>query len=159
MSVSLSRTYPDAACIGVGAVVWRDGKILLVRRARPPAAGLWAVPGGGVRLGETLQQAAEREMQEELGIRVRAREPVYAFDLIQRDEAGRVEFHYVVVDLRCEYVAGDIRPNEECLEAGWFAPDEVPADLNEDTRRFLATWSRDAAAFPPCTQTSEHGGI
>jgi ADP-ribose pyrophosphatase YjhB (NUDIX family) len=65
--------YPDLPRVAVGAVVFKDNKVLLVKRAKPPAQGLWAIPGGSVELGETLQQAAERETLEETGIMIQAK--------------------------------------------------------------------------------------
>ncbi|MFB3926642.1 MAG: NUDIX hydrolase [Syntrophales bacterium] len=120
-----NREYPEHPRIGVGAVVVRDGKILLVKRNYPPAAGLWAIPGGLVELGETLQAAAERETLEETGIMIKARDPVYAFDLIRTDEGGEVRFHYVIVDLMADYVNGEPFPSDDAGEARWFFPEEL----------------------------------
>jgi ADP-ribose pyrophosphatase len=96
------REYPDRPVVGIGAVVVRDGKILLVQRGVAPSKGLWAIPGGALELGETLQQAAEREILEETGVTIRAREPVYAFDFFERDGAGRIRFHFVIVDVAAD---------------------------------------------------------
>jgi ADP-ribose pyrophosphatase len=97
----------------------RKNKVLLVKRGRPPGEGLWAVPGGRVKLGETLKAAVEREVREETGLVVRAGKPVYAFDLIERDEAGQVQYHYVVVDLLADYIKGEPSPGDDALEARW----------------------------------------
>jgi ADP-ribose pyrophosphatase len=119
------REYPSAPQVAVGAIVSRDGRVLLVRRARPPSEGQWAIPGGRVELGETLQEAAEREVKEETGLSIRAKQPVYTFDVVLRDEAGRVRFHYVIVDLQGEYVSGDLVPGDDALEARWVAAEEL----------------------------------
>lgn len=111
--------YPDAPQVGVGAVLVRDGCALLVKRASPPSQGMWAIPGGRVELGETLQHAAERELREETGIIARAGDPIYTFDVIQRDAAGQVRFHYVIVDMWMEYVAGEVRAGDDAAEARW----------------------------------------
>jgi ADP-ribose pyrophosphatase len=99
---------------------------------------MWAIPGGRVELGETLQQAAERELREETGIIACAGEPIYTFDVIQRDEIGRVRFHYVIVDLRMEYVAGEARAGDDAAEASWVTPQELTAlPIHPATRALL----------------------
>ena len=131
--------YPDLPRVAVGAVVIRDGRVLLVRRGKAPARGLWAIPGGSVRLGETLQQAAEREILEETGLTVRAGDPLLTFESIRRDPAGRVRFHYVIVDLAAEYVDGTLVPADDADDARWFSRAEAAAepDMVERTRTLL----------------------
>jgi len=111
--------------VGVGAVVIEDGRVLLVRRGAQPGRGMWAIPGGLVELGETLQEAAQREILEETGLVIRAGRPMYTFDIIQRDGAGAVEYHYVIVDLRADVVSGDITPGDDALDARWVTADEL----------------------------------
>jgi 8-oxo-dGTP diphosphatase len=130
--------YPDRARIAVGAVVMKGGRLLQVRRGNPPAEGEWAIPGGSVELGESLQAAAEREIGEETGIRIRAREPIYIFDVIRRDDAGRVRFHYVIVDLAADYVGGEIEPGDDALEARWVSSRDVEAlPINRSTQKLM----------------------
>jgi 8-oxo-dGTP diphosphatase len=127
------REYPDRPVVGIGAVVIRDGRVLLIRRGVAPGRGLWAVPGGSLELGETLQQGAEREILEETGITIRAREPIYAFDFFERDPDGRIRFHFVVVDLAADYIRGDVKGADDALEARWLAPgdlDHLPVSKN-----------------------------
>ncbi len=121
-----SAAYPEYPRPAVGAVVFKDDKVLLVQRGHAPGKGQWAIPGGKVRLGETLQQAAQREIFEETGIRIAAREPVYAFDVVDRDPDGRVRFHYVIVDLAADYVGGELRPGDDALAARWVSAAELP---------------------------------
>jgi ADP-ribose pyrophosphatase len=133
------KAYPSQPRAAVGAVVLRADRVLLVRRRDPPNAGQWAVPGGSIRLGETLQEAAEREVLEETGVRTRAGRPIFAFDFLERDAAGAVRYHYVVVDLLAEHLEGEPSPRDDALEARWFSPGEVASDaVNPTTRALLA---------------------
>jgi ADP-ribose pyrophosphatase len=119
--------YPDAPRVAVGTVVIHQNKVLLVLRGQPPAKGKWAIPGGSVKLGETLQAAAERETFEETGLRVKAGKLIYSFDTILRDETGRVQFHYVILDFRAELLDPDqpLISGDDALDVGWFTLDEV----------------------------------
>jgi ADP-ribose pyrophosphatase len=117
--------YPDSPQIAVGVIVIKDNEVLLVKRKQPPGMGLWAIPGGRVELGETLQEAAEREVGEETGVTVRAGNPVYTFDLIERDDAGRIRYHYIIVDLMADYVGGNPSPSDDASEARWVTSEEL----------------------------------
>ena len=132
------RSYPGGPVAAVGALVFREGAVLLVRRGRPPSRDAWAVPGGRVELGESLAEAAEREVREETGIEVRAGEPVWSFDSVIRDRDGRVRYHYVVVDLSADYLAGEPRGSDDAREARWVGPEEIAGfDVSEPTLRLL----------------------
>ncbi len=117
--------YPDRPRVAVGAVVFKEAAVLLVQRGQPPAEGYWAIPGGSVQIGETLQQAAEREILEETGVVIRAGEPVFTFDVIEKDARGRVRFHYVIVDLAAEYAAGRLRAASDASDARWVSAAEL----------------------------------
>lgn len=131
--------YPDQPIAAVGAIVFKDNRVLLVRRGKPPAEDLWAIPGGRVEVGETLQDAAEREILEETGIVVRALDPVYTFDVIDRDTRGRIRFHYVIVDLIAEYIRGKPRAGDDAAAARWVPSDELSALKVSSTTRQLLT--------------------
>lgn len=127
------REYPDSPRVGVGAVVIREGRVLLVLRGAAPSSGLWAVPGGSLKLGETLREGAEREILEETGIAIRTKEPVYVGDLIERDAEGKIRFHYAVIDYAADYLGGEVRGADDALEARWASPEEVAGLAVTDT--------------------------
>jgi len=105
--------------VAVGAVVFRDDCVLLVKRRHPPNQGQWAIPGGKVNLGESLAEAAEREIREETGITIRAGEPIYTFEVIQKDLQGKIQYHYVVTDLRADYLSGQPSSADDVTAAEW----------------------------------------
>jgi len=132
------REYPESPVVGVGAVVIKDGKVLLVKRGVDPKKGLWAIPGGSLKLGETLQEGAEREILEETGITIRAKEPVYSFDFFERDGDGRIRFHYVVVDMMADYISGEVQGADDALEARWVSPEELKdMEVSRNTLKIL----------------------
>jgi len=114
--------YPDAPRLAVGALVVHQNKVLLILRGKAPAKGMWAVPGGSVNIGETLQAAAEREVLEETGLQIKAGKVIYSFEKIQHDKAGQVQYHYVILDLEAELLdpAQPLTPADDAIEAGWF---------------------------------------
>ena len=124
-NTDVSRSYPTRPYLAVSAAIFRDGSVLIVRRARPPAHGLYTLPGGGVELGETLEQAVVREVREETALEV---EPVALAgyrEAIARDAEGRVERHFVILPFAARWVGGEVSLNEELAEAHWLAPSEI----------------------------------
>jgi 8-oxo-dGTP diphosphatase len=117
-----ARTYPTRPYLAVSAAIFRDGKVLIARRARPPAHGLYTLPGGGVELGETLEQAVIREVREETSLKIEPIELVGFRQAIARDTEGRVERHFVVLPFAARFISGEILLNEELAEAHWLDP-------------------------------------
>lgn len=146
----MRRRYPEAPVVSVGAIVVRDGRVLLAQRGHPPGEGMWAFPGGVVNLGETLAEAVEREIREECGVRIRVLRPFAVVDRILRDETGRVEYHYVIIDMLAEWVEGDLRASSDARQVGWFGVEELEAlpltrGVLEMARRALAEATGEAA--------------
>jgi ADP-ribose pyrophosphatase YjhB (NUDIX family) len=104
-----ARSYPDRPVVGVGAVVFVEGKVVLVKRAHEPLKGQWNLPGGAVELGETLDQACAREMREETGLVVEVGPVIEVFDRIMLDVRGGVQYHFVLVDFVCRATGGALR--------------------------------------------------
>ena len=119
------RTYPPRPILAVSAAILRDGRVLLVRRARPPAGGLFSLPGGVVEVGETLTEAVEREVREETSLAI---EPVALAgyrEVVARDADDRVERHFVILPFAARWVSGEPVLNEELSEWCWVDPAEI----------------------------------
>lgn len=101
------NAFPDHPVPAVGAIVFREAAVLLVKRGQEPNRGRWSVPGGSLEVGETVEAAAVREVREETGVVARPLRPVYVMDFVDRDPADRVRWHYVLIDVLCEYVSGE----------------------------------------------------
>jgi len=113
------RSYPDRPIVGVGAVVLEGGRVLLVRRANEPSKGEWSLPGGAVELGESLEEAVVREIREETGLDVEVGRVVEVLDRVRRDAAGRVEYHYVIVDYACAIRGGLLAAGTDAADVRW----------------------------------------
>jgi 8-oxo-dGTP diphosphatase len=123
--MSDARAYPQRPYLAVSAAIVRDGKVLVVRRARKPALNLYTLPGGAVEAGETLHQAVIREVHEETQLSI---EPVALAgnrEVIMRDAQGRVERHFVILCFAARWLAGEAVLNEELEDAHWLAPPEL----------------------------------
>jgi 8-oxo-dGTP diphosphatase len=117
--VTDGRRYPDRPFVGVGAVIVDNDRVVLVRRGSEPLAGHWSLPGGAVEIGETLEACVTREMMEETGLRVEVGPVVEVFDRITRDDAGRVQYHYVLVDYLCWAAGGTLQAGSDVDDAVW----------------------------------------
>ncbi|MEM9625812.1 MAG: NUDIX hydrolase [Pseudomonadota bacterium] len=134
----MKRDYPSQPMVGVGVVVWRDDRVLLIKRGKPPRAGQWSLPGGAQLLGETLAEAAAREVREETGIEIRLGEIVATLDMIDRDDQGRVRHHYTLVDFVAEALQTDLKAGDDAKEARWFTYAEIEQlDLWSETVRII----------------------
>jgi len=114
------------------------GRILLSVRGKPPSEGLWGLPGGVVEVGETVEEALVREVLEETGVTVRPLKQVAVLDSVNRDEDGRVKYHYILFEFLCEYVSGEVRPDSDALDARWVPLDDLGSvDIMPTTLRFI----------------------
>ena len=123
----MSRTYPSQPVVGVGVVVWHDDRVLLIKRGKPPRVGQWSLPGGAQKLGETLADAARREVREETGIDVDLGEIIATLDLIDRDDEERVRHHYTLVDFVAEARGTELVAGDDAADARWFDRGDIDA--------------------------------
>ena len=135
----MSREYPAHPRVGVGVAVLRPGAVLLARRGTPPHVGAWSLPGGGQELGETLEQTARRELAEETGLVVGPLHLAGVVDSVTRDAAGKVLFHYSIIDYAALWLGDDARAGGDIAEIAW-APFERFDDyaLWSEARRIIA---------------------
>jgi 8-oxo-dGTP diphosphatase len=119
------REYPERPWVGVGALIFREDRVLLVRRGHAPSLGEWSIPGGALETGETLADGVKREVREETGLEVEPVATVDVVDRIARDEAGRVQFHYVLVDYLCRVTGGSEACASDAVGLRWAAMDEL----------------------------------
>lgn len=124
-------TVPIRPVLAASAAVFREGRVLLARRGNAPAKGLWTLPGGRVEPGETLAEAAAREVMEEVGVTCEVLGVAGALDILPRDAAGTLTAHFVVVSHAARWVAGEPSTGPEAAEVGWFLPAALPTETTE----------------------------
>lgn len=124
-AVADPRAYPSRPFIGVGVVIWKDDKVLLIQRGKPPRMGQWSIPGGGQELGETVRETAIREAKEETGLDIEVCGLVDVVDAIRADHEGKIASHITLIDYAARWVAGEPVAGDDAMGAGWFTLDEV----------------------------------
>jgi len=145
----MNREYPSRPIPAVGGLAVKDGKVLLVKRAKEPSLGTWSIPGGAIRLGESLRDAVKRELKEETGLDV---DPVEIVGVVERifRVGERVRFHYVIVDYACEVIEGILRASSDAQEVRWFDWEEIlDLDLPEDSLGVIARALEKIEKRPP----------
>ena len=136
--MTAEREYPSQPFVGVGVVAWRDDSVLLVRRATPPNRGGWSLPGGAQEVGETVFEAARREVIEETGLVVEILGLVDVVDMIRHDDEGRVRFHYTLVDVLAESATGDAVAGCDVDALAWMPLGNVDRlDIWSETKRVI----------------------
>jgi len=125
--VADERLYPTRPFLAVSAAILRDGKVLVVRRARKPALGVYTMPGGVVEAGETLTEAVTREVMEETAMTIAPVALAGHREAVIRDTEGRVERHFVILCFASRWIAGEPVLNEELDDFRWVTLDELKA--------------------------------
>ncbi len=121
------REYPPRPLVGVGAVLLHEDRVLLVQRGKAPREGIWTFPGGLVELGERIFDAVRRELWEETGVRAEPLEVVDVYEIIDRDAQGKVQYHFVVVEVLLRYVSGIPRATSDAAAVRWVPINELEA--------------------------------
>lgn len=125
--------------VAVGAIVIDKGAILLVKRDREPAKGLWSLPGGRVELGETLREGLVREVREETGIDVDVDGLIGTAERVVRDDDGDIAYHYVILDYVCTARSTDLKAGDDAAEVRWVPVAEMTdLQLTSGLMEFLA---------------------
>ncbi|MBK18280.1 MAG: phosphohydrolase [Rhodospirillaceae bacterium] len=119
------RAYPDRPYVGVGVVVFRGDEVLLAQRGKKPSQHHWSIPGGAQELGETVEEAAHREIKEETGLEISLIGLVEVVNSINRDDEDRVQFHYTLVDFVAEWKSGDIVAGDDATDARWVPINQI----------------------------------
>lgn len=119
------RHYPTRPVVGVGVVIWREEKILLVQRGQAPRAGQWGLPGGVQQLGESVMAAAVREAREETGLEITPLGVITVIDSITRDAKKKIEYHYTIIEVAAESLEGKAKAGDDAKDVRWVKLDEV----------------------------------
>ena len=134
----MQREYPERPLVGVGVVVQRGDRVLLVRRAKPPRANAWSLPGGLQKLGEAVFAAAAREVREETGVIAEGWRLIATADLIEHDDAGRVRYHYTLIDVAATWCAGEAVAGDDACAVVWADVDDLARfELWDETLRVI----------------------
>ena len=121
----MKRAYPSSPIVAVGVIIRQDDRIVLIRRDKEPAKGLWTFPGGAVELGETVLQAARREALEETGLEIEVGEVAIVLDSVFRDDLGAVHYHYVIIDFHARPAGGELQPGSDVSDVCWASLEDV----------------------------------
>jgi len=121
----VKRLYPDQPVVGIGAVIIQNGKLALIKRGNEPSKGKWSIPGGHVELGENLKDAVIRETKEETCLDVENPQLIDVVENVDLDEAGKIKYHYVIVDYLVHVKSGNIQAASDAAELRWVPFDEV----------------------------------
>ena len=119
------RQYPSRPFLAASVAVFRDGRVLLAARSKPPAQGVFSLPGGLVEPGETLAEAALRELKEEVGVDADMIGFIGHVEVIERDGDDRVLHHFVICAHAARWRRGEPSAGSEALEVRWVREEET----------------------------------
>jgi 8-oxo-dGTP diphosphatase len=119
------RRYPKRPIVGVGALIFHRGRILMAERGKEPLKGWWSLPGGALEVGESLDCAVRREVREETGLEIEPMGMFEIFERLMRDEAGVAEYHYVLIDYICRVTGGRLCAGDDVSRVEWVKPEDL----------------------------------
>lgn len=124
--------------IGVGVLIKSDNKVLLVKRLQDPGKGKWSIPGGRLKFGEKLRDAAIREIEEETGLKIEIVRLLDVVDIFVKDRKGKVKDHYVIIDFEGKITGGELKASSDASEVKWVDVSEINEyELTDSTAKFL----------------------
>lgn len=138
MITRAEREYPKRPIASVAVCVFKDDRILLIKRGTPPSEGRWSVPGGAIELGESFSNTATRELDEECGVRIEVGEVFDVENFIVFDDDEKIQYHYIITYMTANYISGDIRPGVDELDVRWATKEELSdLDMNPVVRKMM----------------------
>ena len=133
------RRYPTRPIVGVGTVVLDGDMVLMIQRGKPPRQGSWSLPGGAQELGETIHEAARREVREETGLEIEIFGLIDVVDSVRPDADDKIEYHYTLIDVAGHAVGGTLMAGGDAQDCRWFTRPEIDAmDIWSETKRIIA---------------------
>ena len=135
----IDRRYPARPIVGVGTVVMDSDMVLMIKRGKPPRQGSWSLPGGAQELGETIREAARREVREETGLQIEIFGLIDVVDSVRSDADDKIEYHYTLIDLAGYSVGGTLMAGGDAQDCRWFTRTEINAmDIWSETKRIIS---------------------
>jgi len=142
---AIRRQYPSYPLVGVGGIIFKKDSILLVKRAHPPAKDIWSIPGGLVKVGETLKEAVKREVKEETNLDVEVLDLIEVVERILPDKNGKVEYHFVILDFLCRFLKGKLEADSDAKAVCWQPLnnlDKINIELKKIIKKAYIVWKK-----------------
>jgi ADP-ribose pyrophosphatase YjhB (NUDIX family) len=143
----MRRVYPNQPLIGIGGIVFLEERVLLVKRKNPPGQGIWSIPGGLVKLGESLEGALKRELKEETTLKISVEKIVEVVERICPDSKGKIKYHYVIIDFLCSLLRGEAKAQSDALALRWQSVKEldklsISKELEDIIKKAYRLWHK-----------------